>query len=243
MNTISKTKQFFVGLTIAIAGFAVDAEVEAKPITRKNKALLESRSASKGKTSIAYIEQALKDAADRVGVPYELLTAICRVESNLDPQAIRYDDGGSGNHAYGMCQVLGATAAKYVRVDKTCNQDFRTSGKPRSHASCNLFGPRVNAYVAASYLKANMDRHGGNLLKATLSYNAGSVRLCGPSGWLKDKMGRRIYRCLPGDLLNRRYLDRVFMYAADLRLHSANLASSEKVWIDRYFPTFFASND
>ncbi len=68
--------------------------------------------------SIEYIEKVIEKAAKKVGVPFEVLRAICKTESNLKTDAYVYSDGGGDNHAFGMCQVLRTTAEKYVGIDK-----------------------------------------------------------------------------------------------------------------------------
>jgi len=45
------------------------------------------------------------------GRSYGDLMAIFQIESGFDPRAFKENDGGQGNHAYGIGQVLGSTAA------------------------------------------------------------------------------------------------------------------------------------
>lgn len=157
--------------------------------------------------SKTYITKAIEEAAHKARVPKDLLLAICTIESNLKDDAYVFDDGGNNNHAYGICQVLGTTAAKYVGFDSKCNQDFRDMKK--NHRTCKLFGPRVNALAAALYLRDQIKRYNGDLLMASAAYNSGSVRKCSKKGWVTNKHGDRIQPCRPGGLLNSYYVKRL----------------------------------
>lgn len=166
-----------------------------------------AKNAKSKKVSKAYIEEAIVHASQKTGVPADLLRAICTIESNLTVDAFVHDDGGNGNHAYGMCQVLRETAEKYVGKDKNCEQDFRNM--ERSYATCKLFGPKVNALAAAHYLKDQLKRYQGNLIKATAAFNSGSVKQCSKKGWVTNKQGKQIQKCKPGGLLNSYYVKRI----------------------------------
>jgi hypothetical protein len=156
-----------------------------------------------------YIEMAITEAAQKATVPQELLRAICMTESNLQVQAFVFNDGGDQNHAYGMCQVLRKTSEKYVGKDKGCLRDFRDGSLVRNSRSCKLFGPKLNALSAAMYLKEQVVRYNGHFFKAAAAFNSGSLRRCSDKGWVSNARGERIYRCKPGDLLNRRYVERI----------------------------------
>lgn len=43
-------------------------------------------------------------------IDHKDILALFQIESNFDPDAINYNDGGQGNHAYGLGQMLGTTA-------------------------------------------------------------------------------------------------------------------------------------
>lgn len=133
--------------------------------------------------------RAVKNAAEYHNIDERLLLSVCKVESNLDPHAYVYRDGGRRNHAVGLCQVLVKTASEYVPT-KGCGADFRT--KERHPTNCILFNPGINAMVAAGYLRKQLDRYPNSVAKAVAAYNAGHVK----------------YR--QKRLLNQKYVDRVF---------------------------------
>lgn len=161
------------------------------------------------KIPAAYINKAIEDAAHSEGIPARLLYSVCKVESALKPDAFVFGDGGGKNHAFGMCQVLRTTAAEYGQADPGCKRDFRNRSLPRVYNQCKLFGPRVNARIAAKYLKKQLKRYNGNLVHATAAYNTGSLRYCGKRGVVTNKKGQKLYSCIPGDILNRTYVNRV----------------------------------
>lgn len=203
MKTYKYISKFILSFTLSLANPAF-AQTAKKVVKRAKTSKV---AASKKGISKEYKENAIREAAKKVGVPTELLHAICTTESNLDASAFVYADGGNNNHAYGMCQVLRETAEKFVGKDKRCERDFR--GQKKAYSTCKLFGPKVNALAAAHYLKSQLDRYKDDKTKATAAYNSGSVKTCGKSGWITNKQGKRFHRCVPGDLLNRYYTDRV----------------------------------
>ena len=159
------------------------------------------------KVSKEYIEDAIQYASQKADVPAELLRAICKIESNLNPHAFAFEDGGADNHSFGMCQVSRINAEKFLGKDANCEKDFRNL--PRSYAACKYFGPKLNALAAAKYLRMQLDRYDGHAFKAAAAFNSGSLRVCSAKGWVTDKRGKRIQKCKPGDLLNRYYVQRV----------------------------------
>jgi hypothetical protein len=161
-----------------------------------------------GAVSADYVEESISKAAKEVGVPAELLKAICVSESNLNTKAFVYADGGTQNHAFGMCQVLIKTAEDYGLKNHNCNDNFSYRPEDRTHENCKLFGAYTNALYAAKYLKYQLDRYGGSWINAIAAYNSGTVKLC-KTGWVKNARGEKLYRCEKGGLLNQRYVDRV----------------------------------
>ncbi len=147
-------------------------------------------------------------AAKEAGVPSYLLRSICRVESSLNPTAFVSQDGGSGNHAFGLCQVLRSTAEKFVGKDAGCERNFKTLNIGKTPKNCQLFAPKVNALAAGKFLKSLIVRYKGDLKKATAAYNAGSVRPC-MSGEVRNKAGIFLYKCKIGGILNQKYVDKV----------------------------------
>lgn len=99
----------------------------------------------------------LKLAAATVQVPFELLRAICMVESNLNPAAVHLDDGNSASH--GLCQVKYETA-KFMGYKGTLK---------------GLYNPDNNALFAAKYLNYQLTRYKGNWVNAVSAYNRGTA--------------------------------------------------------------------
>lgn len=100
-----------------------------------------------------------------LGLPDGLLESLCNVESGLDPNAVRLNDGGPGRHAIGICQVHARTA-KYLGLTTNCKRATR---------NCVLFDPTVNILTAGLYLKKQLNRYKGNTRKAISAYNAGTA--------------------------------------------------------------------
>jgi soluble lytic murein transglycosylase-like protein len=89
----------------------------------------------------------IEDAARRNGVDPALLKGLIRQESNFDPTA------GSSAGAVGLTQLMPATAASLGVSDPT--------------------DPAQSIEGGAKYLKAQLDRFGGDPAKALAAYNAG----------------------------------------------------------------------
>lgn len=100
---------------------------------------------------------ALTLASKSIGVPLQLLVAICTVESGLHATVINQYDGDSPS--YGLCQVKHNTA-KQVGFKGNVNR---------------LLKADVNASVAAKYLKHQLIRYKGNWKKAISAYNRGTA--------------------------------------------------------------------
>lgn len=113
-------------------------------------------------------------ASQAFNLPPGLLPAVCYVESTHKVQAINLNDGGSASH--GVCQLKLASARQ---------MGFKGT-------AAQLQYPQVNAYFAAKYLRHQMVRYNGDLLKAIASYNSGTFKA--------DKYG------MP---LNKRYVRKV----------------------------------
>ena len=152
--------------------------------------------------------EALKRAAKKVGVPPELLKAICTAESNLRPSAYVHADGGDENSAFGMCQILYRTARGMgFKGDSCLGKDFNKL--PRTYKNCNLFGPYTNSYWAARYLKYQLNRYNGSWISAIAAYNTGSLKICKTGKVIRKKDRKVLYTCQKGGLYNQRYVDRV----------------------------------
>lgn len=100
--------------------------------------------------------QAIKLAATKAQVSFDLLRAICAVESGLDHTASNPKDGGSASH--GLCQIKYATA-KMVGY----TGDIK-----------GLYKPYINALYAGKYLKYQLGRYEQDWVKAVSAYNRGT---------------------------------------------------------------------
>ena len=101
-------------------------------------------------------KRALRDAARKHDIDYELLQALVATESGFDPQAV------SPKGALGLMQVMPGTAARYgVRDDA------------RATVAAKLFDPRLNVATGSRYLSDLIDLFPGRLDLALAAYNAG----------------------------------------------------------------------
>jgi soluble lytic murein transglycosylase-like protein len=160
--------------------------------------------------SKAYVEKSIYKAAKENGVPHKLLRAICMTESNLKPKALNHSDGGFGNHAIGLCQLLYTTAAAQGLHDQRCLKDWRKAKKSRIYRNCKLWGPYTNASTAAKYLKFQLKRYKGDQKKAVAAYNAGSVKRCNKRGYYYNAQRTVKFTCKKGGFLNSHYVTKVF---------------------------------
>lgn len=97
-----------------------------------------------------------KAKAKQHNVSFEVLRAICEVETGHNVKLKRTWDGGS--YSYGICQVKLATARA---------MGFKGTEK-------QLSSPDTNIEYAAKYLAYQLKRYNGNYEKAIVSYNRGS---------------------------------------------------------------------
>lgn len=101
-----------------------------------------------------------------LGLPRGLLNAICTVESNLKPSAIRHNDGGSDS--IGLCQIKLSTARSV---------GYRGNAR-------QLFIANRNMYYAGKYLAWQIKRYHGDYAKAVTAYNQGTCYSHGGSRYL-----------------------------------------------------------
>jgi len=90
----------------------------------------------------------IKLAADRYALPFTLIEAVIRVESNFDPRAV------SSKGARGLMQLMPGTAL-LLGVD-------------------DAFDVAQNIDGGVRHLRALVDRYAGNLVVALAAYNAGA---------------------------------------------------------------------
>lgn len=99
---------------------------------------------------------AMREAARRHSIDYELLQALIATESGFDAQAV------SPKGALGLMQVMPATAERYgVSSDK------------RSSIENKLFDPRTNIATGSRYLRDLIGMFPGQIELALAAYNAG----------------------------------------------------------------------
>ena len=91
------------------------------------------------------------------GLPQGLLSSLCFVESNHNPQIVHYNDGIGDS--IGICQIKYSTA-QWLGFEGTEEE---------------LFRPEVNIYYAAAYLRHQIDRY-GSVGKGVIAYNMGSAK-------------------------------------------------------------------
>lgn len=101
------------------------------------------------------IESIILTVAKTVGVPAYLLLAICTYESGLQNKVVHHDGGSA---SYGVCMVKKGTADM---------MGFKVT-------LSDLMDPEINATIAATYLKYQLDRYDNNICKATAGYNSGT---------------------------------------------------------------------
>jgi soluble lytic murein transglycosylase-like protein len=122
-------------------------------------------------------------AASRYGVSAELLYAVARVESDLNPQAVnRSHLQRTGSYDIGLMQINSRhlpTLARYGITER------------------HLYEPCTNIQVGAWLLADVMSRHGASW-EAVGAYNAACTQLKGPScQQARSRYAWRVYQKLP----------------------------------------------
>lgn len=129
-----------------------------------------------------------QEAAQRYGVSADLLYALARVESNLDPRAAnRSHIGRTGTYDIGLMQVNSSHLRTLARHGITETQ---------------LYEPCTNILVGAWLLSDAFARH-GNTWNAVGSYNAACTQLKGAQcEAARSRYAWRVYRMLPRHAAN-----------------------------------------
>jgi len=95
-------------------------------------------------------------AAKKVGISSSLLLAICSHESGGFLHT--HNENDHGTPSFGACQVKEATAIQI---------GFKLNRK-------QLSDPKINALIAAKYLKWQLDRYNNDYCHAVAAYNSGT---------------------------------------------------------------------
>ncbi len=107
-----------------------------------------------------------QEAATRYRVPVDLLVAIARVESSLNPQAVnRSHQARTGSYDIGLMQINSAHLPQLKRW---------------GIGEAQLMEPCTNIHVGAWILAQSIARHGLNW-QAVGAYNAACTQLRGPA--------------------------------------------------------------
>jgi hypothetical protein len=116
-------------------------------------------------------EHCFKSSAQRYGLPFSLLLAVARGESNFNPRA------KSNRNCHGLMQILWPQTAKHLGI-------YRLDA---------LYDPCTNIRAGARYLRELLDRYDGNLHMALAAYNYGPSRIPKNSGSNRIPEGARWY--------------------------------------------------
>jgi len=138
------------------------------------------------------LDEDFERAAKKTNVPVKLLKAICFAESNHRPYMYNPDDPGGG--AFGICQVLGTTAASFMEEDPKCLKVWKRSSSENNYNNCKYFGRYTNMYLAGRVLRWQMNMHKNDWLASIAGYNSGTPKLC-IDGWvIKSNNAKKLYK-------------------------------------------------
>ncbi|MEO1229946.1 MAG: lytic transglycosylase domain-containing protein [Myxococcota bacterium] len=101
--------------------------------------------------NVGRFDALFREAAKHYRLPFALLKAVAKVESNFDPSAV------SHAHAKGLMQLIDDTA-RAMKVE-------------------DPFDPRQNVFGGARYLRTLANLFEGDLVRTTAAYNAGPERV------------------------------------------------------------------
>jgi hypothetical protein len=121
------------------------------------------------------IVQDIIDSADKVGVPREILLAICWKESSFRNKGVTHKDGPTLSH--GVCQLKYETAQW---MDDLYKNSIKVT-------PARLENSRINSLYAAQYLHYQLKHHHGDWASSVDAYNKGNV-INVNSKYVKDVM-------------------------------------------------------
>src|SRR6056297_566281 len=100
-------------------------------------------------------KKCFQKTADKYNLPYSLLLAVARGESDFNPKA------ASDKDCYGIMQIRWPITARHLGIEK----------------KSKLFQPCVSIMAGAKYLRELIDRYDGNVHLALAAYNYGPGRI------------------------------------------------------------------
>lgn len=104
------------------------------------------------------------------GLPSDLLSSLCYVESKHNVESIHHDDGGA--NSVGICQIKLATAKQ---------MGFKGTEK-------QLMNPKMNIKYAAKFLSHQISRY-HSVTRGVIAYNQGNAR-----GLTYSKYQRKVFK-------------------------------------------------
>lgn len=131
---------------------------DSPPVVVEAKYYLLKGWGAKPKPPPTILDSDIDRAADRQGIPRNLVHALVKVESGKNPNAV------SNDGAKGLSQLLDGTGREW-------HARLNVGGR------YNPFDHRQNVFIGAAYLRYLLDMYGGNKELALTAYNQGYGRV------------------------------------------------------------------